>query len=84
MCDTVIAMRILNVAVEQVGFSRDGRNVLVARGRDVVSGWAIGFVVPPAQRDKVVADVRAGRRPVVPVPEANALPWASVSRIDWE
>jgi phage head maturation protease len=77
-------MRILNVAVEQVGLTQDGRNVLVALGRDVVSGWTIGFVVLPAQRDKVVAEVRAGRRPVVPVPEANALPWASVSHIDWE
>lgn len=84
MCDTVGAMRILNVGVEQVGFSRDGRDVLVARGRDVVSGWTIGFVVPAAQRDKVVADVRAGRRPVIPVPEVDALPWASVSDIDWE
>jgi len=77
-------MRILNVRVEQVGSSRDGRNVLVARGRDVVSGWAIAFVVPPAQREKVLGEIRAGRKPVVSVPEVDALPWASVSAIEWE
>jgi hypothetical protein len=77
-------MRILNIRVEQVGFTRDGRGMLVARGRDVVSGWGIGFVVPAAKRDKVLGDVRAGKRPVVAVPEANAMPWASVSAVDWE
>lgn len=77
-------MRILNVAVERVGASRDDPNVVVARGRDVVSGWAITFVVPAGERDRVLRGVRAGTRPTVPVPEANALPWASVSGIVWE
>lgn len=77
-------MRILNIGVEQVGFSRDERNLLVARGRDVVSGWTIGFVVPVSERERVLRDVRADRRPVVAVPEVDALPWASVSAIDWE
>ena len=77
-------MRILNVAVEQIGTSQDGRNLLVARGRDVLSGWRISFVVPPAERDHVLREVRAGRRPQVSVPEMNALPWASVSRVAWE
>jgi hypothetical protein len=77
-------VRILNVGVEQVGFSRDGHNVLVARGRDVVTGWTIAFVVPAADRQRVLGDVRAGRRPVVAVPEVEALPWASVSHIEWE
>ncbi len=77
-------MRILNIGVEQVGFSRDERNLLVARGRDVVSGWMIGFVVPVGERERVLGDIRAGRRPVVAVPEVDALPWASVSAIDWE
>ena len=60
-------MRILNIRVEQVGFTRDGRGMLVARGRDVVSGWGIGFVVPAAKHDI-----------------ADAMPWASVSAVDWE
>jgi hypothetical protein len=77
-------MRILNITVEHVGTSRDGRNLLIARGRDVVSGWRISFVVPASQRDRVLSEVRAGRRPMIPVPEADALPWASVSGVDWE
>lgn len=77
-------MRILNVGVEQVGMSRDGQNVLVARGRDVVSGWAITFRVRAAERDRLLRDVREGRRPVVAVPEADALPWTAVSAIEWE
>ena len=77
-------MRILNVAVEQVGTSRDGRNLLVARGRDVVSGWRISFIVPPGDRDRIAAEVRGGRRPMISVPEANALLWASASGVDWE
>ena len=77
-------MRILNVTVEQIGTSQDGRNLLIARGRDVLSGWRISFVVPPADRDRVLGEVRAGRRPRVSVPEMDALPWASVSRVAWE
>jgi hypothetical protein len=77
-------MRILNVTVEQVGTSRDGRNLLVARGRDVVSGWRISFVVPAGDRNRVLGEVRGGRRPMVSVPEADALPWAPVSDVDWE
>jgi hypothetical protein len=77
-------MRILTIRVEQIGFTQDGRNLLVARGRDVVSGWAIGFVVPAAQRDRIVRDIRAGGAPVVPVPEVDAIPWASVGPVDWE
>ena len=77
-------MRILNVTVERVGTSRDGRNLLVARGRDVVSGWTISFVVPAAQRNRVLTEVRGGRRPTFLVPEADALPWASVSGVDLE
>ncbi|HET9725239.1 MAG TPA: hypothetical protein VFR44_15550 [Actinomycetota bacterium] len=77
-------MRILNVAVERVGSSREGRNVLVARGRDIVTGWSISFVVPAGQRDRVLREIRAGRRPTVSVPEVDALPWASVSGIEWE
>jgi len=75
-------MRILNIGVDQVGHAADGR--LIARGRDVVSGWSISFVVPAANGDRVLEDVRAGRRPVLPVPEVDALPWASVSGIRWE
>jgi hypothetical protein len=77
-------MRILNVAVEQIGSSRDNRNVLVARGRDVVSGWTIAFVVPAGDRDRVRRGVRAGERPTLAVPEVDALPWASVSGVEWE
>lgn len=77
-------MRILNVRVERVGSSRDGRDLMVARGRDVVSGWEIAFVVSPADRGRVLDDVRAGRRPVLAVPEVDALPWASVSSVAWE
>jgi hypothetical protein len=77
-------MRILNIGVEQVGFSRDGRNALVARGRDVVTGWTISFVVPAGDRDRVLNEVSAGRRPVIAVPEVNALPWASVSAVEWQ
>ena len=77
-------MRIVNVNVEQVGTSRDGRNLLVARGRDVVSGWRISFVVSAGDRDRVLSEVRGGRRPMVVVPVADALPWASVSGVDWE
>jgi hypothetical protein len=75
-------VRILNIGVEQVGIASDGR--VIGRGEDVVSGWSIAFVVPPGQRDRVLADVRAGRRPVLPVPEFEALPWSSASGIEWE
>jgi hypothetical protein len=77
-------MRILNIGVEQVGFSRDGRNALVARGRDVVTGWTISFVVPAVDRVRVLNEVRAGRRPVIAVPEVDALPWTSVSAVEWQ
>ncbi|HEU4355378.1 MAG TPA: hypothetical protein VFT27_07290 [Actinomycetota bacterium] len=77
-------MRILNVDVEQIGSSRDGRNLLVARGRDVLRGWTIAFIVPAGDRDRVLREVRAGRRPRVAVPEVDALPWASVSSVEWE
>jgi len=72
----------MNVAVEQIGSTSDGRQV--ARGKDVVSGWSIAFVLPAAQRDRVVADVRAGRRPVLAVPEVDALPWATASGVRWD
>jgi hypothetical protein len=77
-------MRILNVSVERVGTSQDGRNLLIGRGRDVVSGWTISFVVPAGDRDRVLREVRGGRRPMVSVPEVDALPWASVSAVAWE
>ena len=77
-------MRILNVTVHQVGISTDGRNQVVARGRDVMTGWRFTFVVPAAQRDHVLGEVRAGRRPMIPIPEAELLPWASVSGVNWE
>ena len=77
-------MRILNVAVERVGTSQDGRNLLIARGRDVVAGWTISFVVPTGERDRVLREVRGGRRPMVSVPEVDALPWTSVSGVTWE
>jgi hypothetical protein len=77
-------MRILNVTVEQVGTSRDDRNLLMARGRDLVSGWRISFVVPPADRNRVLSEVKGGRRPMVSVPEANASPWAPVHDVAWE
>jgi hypothetical protein len=77
-------MRILNVAVDRIGFSTDGRGVMVAQGRDVVSGWTLRFVVASAQRDRLLADVRAGRHPILPVPEVDAMPWSSVSGVAWE
>jgi hypothetical protein len=77
-------MRILNVSVERVGTSQDGRNLMIGRGRDVMTGWRISFVVPPGDRDRVLLEVRGGRRPTVLVPEVNALPWASVSAVAWE
>lgn len=77
-------MRILNIAVDRVGTSRDGRNLLIGRGRDIVTGWAISFVVPAGERDRVLREVRGGRRPKVLVPEVNALPWAPVSGVAWE
>ena len=77
-------MRILNVTVEQVGTSRDGRNLLVGRGHDAVRGWRISFLLPPAQRDRVLREVREGRRPMISVPEVDALPWAPVYAVDWE
>jgi hypothetical protein len=77
-------MRIMNVAVERVGTSQDGRDLLIGRGRDVVTGWTISFVLPPAERDRVVAEVRAGQHPMVSVPEVDALPFASVSGVAWE
>lgn len=79
-----VAMRILNVTVERVGTSQDGRNLLVGRGRDVVSGWTIGFVIPVGERERILREVRAGRRPMLSVPEADALPFASVSSVAWE
>ena len=75
-------MRILQIGVEQVGVASDGR--LIGRGKDVVSGWSISFVVPAEQKDRVLAEVRAGRRPVLPIPEFDALPWSSASGIQWE
>ena len=77
-------MRIMNVAVERIGTSRDGRNLLIARGRDVVTGWTISFVVPAGQRDRVLAEVRGGRRPMISVPEVDALPFSAVSAVEWE
>jgi hypothetical protein len=77
-------MRILNVSVERVGTSQDGRNLLIARGRDVMRGWTISFVVPAGDRARVLREVRGGRRPMVSVPEVDALPWASVSAVAWE
>jgi hypothetical protein len=77
-------MRIMNVAVERIGTSRDGRNLLIGRGRDVMTGWRVSFVVPAGDRDRVLLGVRGGDRPTVLVPEVNALPWASVSGVAWE
>lgn len=77
-------MRILNVAVDRVGTSRDGRNLVIGRGRDVMTGWTISFVVPAGDRDRVVREVRGGGRPMISVPEVDALPWASVSGVAWE
>ena len=82
--DRVSVMRIMNVAVERVGTSQDGRNLLIARGRDVVSGWTISFVVPASERDRVLGEVRGGRRPMISVPEVDALPFSSVSTVEWE
>ena len=76
-------MRIMNVAVERVRASQDGRNLLIARGRDVVTGWTISFIVPAGERDRILAEVRGGRRPMVSVPEVDALPYASVSGVAW-
>jgi hypothetical protein len=78
----VAVMRILNIAVEQVGSSPDGR--VIGRGRDIMTGWTISFVVPPADRDRILGEVRAGRRPAIGVPEVDALPWSSVSSVAWE
>jgi hypothetical protein len=77
-------MRILNMRVERIGTPRGARHVVVGRGRDVVTRWRISFVVPAAISGRVVSDVRAGRHPVIAVPEANAMPWAGVGPIDWE
>jgi hypothetical protein len=77
-------MRIMNVAVERVGTSQDGRNLVIGRGRDVVSGWTISFVVPAGERDRILGEVRGGRRPMISVPEVDALPFASVSSVAWE
>ena len=72
----------MNIAVEQVGSTTDGRTV--GRGKDVVSGWSIAFVLPAAHRDRIVSEVRAGQRPVLAVPEVDALPWASASGVRWD
>ena len=77
-------MRILNVAVDRVGTSQDGRNLVIGRGRDVMTGWTISFVVPAGDRDRVLREVRGGGRPMISVPEVDALPWASVSGVAWE
>jgi hypothetical protein len=80
----VAAVRIINVAVEGIGASEDGRNLLMGRGRDAARGWQFAFVVPAAHADHVVTEVRAGRQPVIPVPEVDAIPWQSVPAIRWE
>jgi hypothetical protein len=80
----VAAVRIFNVAVDQVGSSRTRPNAVIARGRDVATGWTISFVVPIGERDRVLGEVRRGQRPMVSVPEVDALPWASASGIEWE
>lgn len=77
-------MRIFNVAVDQVGSSRTRPNAVIARGRDVATGWTISFIVPAGERDRVLGEVRGGRRPMVSVPEVDALPWTSASGIEWE
>jgi hypothetical protein len=77
-------MRILNLRVEQIGRSMDGRNLLVARGRDVVRGWAFAVLVPATEGDRVVTQVRAGAWPEIKVPEHLALPWSGVLPVDWE
>ena len=77
-------MRILNLRVEQIGRSMDGRNLLVARGRDVVRGWAFAVLVPASEGDRVVDAVRTGSQPEMKVPEHLALPWAGVLPVDWE
>jgi uncharacterized caspase-like protein len=77
-------MRILNIGVEQVGFTTDANHALVARGRDVVTGWRIAFLVPAGHGDRVLSDVHAGRRPIVAVPEVDAMPWTPVTAVEWE
>ena len=77
-------MRILNLRVEQIGRSMDGRNLLVARGHDVVRGWAFAVLVPASEGDRVVGAIRSGAQPEIKVPEHQALPWAGILPVDWE
>ena len=77
-------MQIMSVRVERIGASQDGRNLLVARGQDVVHGWRVSFVVPAADGQRVLTEVRAGGHPVVRVPEYDALPWSGVLPVAWE
>jgi len=77
-------MRIVSMRVEQIGASRDGRNLLVARGQDVVHGWRYSFVVPATEGERVTTEVRAGGRPVIKIREYDALPWSGVMPVAWE
>ena len=58
-------------------------DLVLAGDNAIVIGLAAAGL-PAAQRNRVLAEVRTGRRPTVLVPEADALPWASVSGVDWE
>jgi hypothetical protein len=82
--DREVVVRILQVRVERVGVETANRGTLVAMGRDPISGWRIGFVVPPPQRQRVIADLARGVHPVVSVPEYDAIPWRSVGDVDWD
>ena len=77
-------MHIMSVRVDRIGASQDGRNLLVARGQEVVRGWRLSFVVPAAEGHRVITEVRAGRHPLVRVPEYDALPWSGVMPVAWE
>ena len=77
-------MRIFNMRVERIGTPRGAPHVVVGGGHDVVTRWRLSFILPDGIRDRVVTDVRAGRHPVIAVPEVNAMPWAGVGPIDWE
>lgn len=77
-------MRIVRIRVERVGVERANRATLVAVGRDVVSGWRFGLVVPANERPRVLAELASGAQPVIAVPEYDAIPWRSVGDVEWD